>query len=77
MLPHAGIPANDAELMVAWVLTRAKDEAAQAAAPDAAEAPESAEAPGSTEDTGAGEPDGAETPDAPKAPADPGGGDDH
>lgn len=71
MLPHAGIPANDAELMVAWILTRAKDEAAKAAEPDAAETPESAEAPG------AGEPEGTDTPDAPEAPADPGGGDDH
>ena len=44
MLPHAGIPASDAELMVAWILTRAKDEAAKAAAPDATETPESAEA---------------------------------
>jgi cytochrome c551/c552 len=63
MLPHASIPASDAELMVAWILTRSKDEAAKAAAPDTAETPEAAEA--------------AEAADTPDAPADPGGGDDH
>lgn len=31
MLPHASIPSHDAELMVAWILTRSKEAAAAAA----------------------------------------------